>query len=135
MKNLAEKLNQNQALTKPASDEQIEFAQSALGIKFSDEYKDFLRIFGVISYNAIEIYGLGVPNTSYLNILTQIHDMKELESSFPDNLIPLSEIGDGHFYMYDNLNQNIIIWVSPNGGIAKKTDEKLEDFLIELLFN
>ena len=54
---------------------------------------------------------------------------------FPKSAVPLSEIGDGHFYLYDNDSKTILIWASPNGGIVKEIQSNLEDFLISLFFN
>ena len=56
------------------------------------------------------------------------------EANFPASSVPLSDIGDGHFYLYDNHAKTILIWASPNGGIVKESKSDLEGFLISLLF-
>lgn len=66
--------------------------------------------------------------------LDQLGDGWRDEANFPASSVPLSDIGDGHFYLYDNHAKTILIWASPNGGIVKEIKSDLEEFLISLLF-
>ena len=134
MEKLIEKLKQTSALTRCVNNETIEQAEKELGITFSDEYSDYLASFGVISFESTEIYGLGIKNTSYLSLYKTLPEFRK-EANFPPFAVPLSDIGDGHFYLYDNQTHAILIWASPNGGVVKTIELSLEDFLIKLLFN
>lgn len=134
MKKLIEKLKQTNALTRPVDHETITQAEKDLCIGFSEEYSDYLSSFGVISFESTEIYGLGIKNTSYLSLYKVLPEMRE-SPQFPKSAVPLSEIGDGHFYLSDNDSKTILIWASPNGGIVKEIQSNLEDFLISLFFN
>ncbi|MBN6071294.1 SMI1/KNR4 family protein [Aggregatibacter actinomycetemcomitans] len=133
MKKLIEKLKTTGALIRPVDESTIEQAERDLNIHFSDEYKDYLGSFGVISLESTEIYGLGVKPTSYLSLYKALPEMRE-ENNFPVSAVPLADIGDGHIYLYDNASKEILVWASPNGGIVKKLTVNLEDFLISLLF-
>ena len=134
MNKLIEKLKNTDALIRPVPEETINQAEKDLNISFSNEYKSYLSTCGVISFESTEIYGLGIKNTSYLSLYKVLPEMRE-STQFPKSAVPLSEIGDGHFYLYDNDSKTILIWASPNGGIVKEIQSNLEDFLISLFFN
>ena len=133
MNKLIEKLKNTDALIRPVTEETLNQAEKALNISFSNEYKSYLPTCGVISLESTEIYGLGVKNTSYLSLYKILPEMRD-EANFPASSVPLSDIGDGHFYLYDNHAKTILIWASPNGGIVKEIKSDLEGFLISLLF-
>lgn len=132
MNDLKQFLDQNKAIYKPVNDENIIQAEVELSIVFSDEYKRYLKQIGLFTYESIETYGLGLPNDSYLNIIKSTQEFRQ-ESGFQDSFVPLCEIGDGHYYIYDNNESNIKVWVSPNGGVSKNINGNLEDFLLNLI--
>lgn len=133
MNKLLKLIAENQADTLPATEKQITKAESDLGLTFTDEYRSYLKKVGVISFGSVETYGLGIPDTSFLNIVNALSDFKAF-NNFPTSLIPLADIGDGHYYMYDNNTQNIVIVSLPGVGI-KKVCSELETFLIDLIFD
>lgn len=132
MNKLLELIEKHQADSLPATEEQIAKAESDLGFIFSDEYRAYLKSAGVISSGAVETYGLGVPDTSFLNIVNALGDFKAFKN-FPPSLIPLSDIGDGHYYMYDNNTQTVMTIAFPGLGMRAITKD-LEQFLCELVF-
>ena len=132
MNTLIEQLKITNALIKPATQQQIEQAEHQLNIQFSLEYRLYLEEFGVISLGSKEIYGLGVKDSSYLNLLTIVPDLRQYPG-YPSQAVPLLEIGDGHYYLYDNYNQKILMWAIPNGGKPQEIEESLENFLIKQL--
>lgn len=135
MKKLVEKLEKTAALTKPTTEAEIAQAEQDLHISFSTEYKNYLKSFGVISFESTETYGLGIKTTSYLSLYKALPEMRK-ENGFPLSAVPLSEIGDGHFYLYDNDTKSVLVWASPNGGIMEeRKTANLEDFLISLFFD
>ncbi|MFQ1048123.1 SMI1/KNR4 family protein [Avibacterium paragallinarum] len=129
MKQFVEEMIQLGAIIKPAKEDEIVQVENTLGFSFSSEYKDYLLHFGVISYDAVEVYGLGVPESSYLNILNFIASRKEEGISLPLNSIPLSEIGDGQYYLYNNESKKILIWSSATETILEEKQISLEAFL------
>ncbi|KPB95086.1 Uncharacterized protein AC502_2583 [Pseudomonas syringae pv. maculicola] len=89
--------------------------------------------FGVIVYDAYETYGLGVPDDYFLNVFAAFSELSR-DPDYPKNTVPLLDIGDGHYYVYDNQSQKVLVWATPNGGIVRTIDEHLESFLIKHVF-
>lgn len=119
---------------RPVTLDVVQDAEKKLDIAFSEEYKSYLNSVGVISYGAYETYGLGIPEQSYLNILSATKDFKQ-DATFPSKAVPLLEIGDGHYYVYDNSTKKVLEWATPNGGVVKALNDSLEDFLLTKIFN
>ena len=133
MKNLNILVKHHQATTRPASESSIQELEKNLGFHLADEYKDFLSAFGVIVYGAHETYGLGVPNDYYLNINNIYADLSQ-DPTYPKTAVPLLELGDGQYYLYDNSSAHILLWATPNGGVVKQLDSGLESFVIQYVF-
>lgn len=137
LEELVEKLSNlvkdKRAKTTPATLKEISELSDKLKFSLSTDYKSFLATFGTISYKSNEVYGLGVPENSYLNVLDKYEDLSK-DKSYPQKCVPLLEIGDGHYALYDNSTGKVLIWATPNGGIVKKTNDDLEDYLIKTLF-
>jgi len=133
MKTLEKLVTEHQANTRPATSASIDALQERLGFALSPEYKSFLSTFGVIAFDAYETYGLGVPDDYYLNALNSFKDLSA-DPSYPQNALPLLEIGDGQYYLYDNKSQQVLLWATPNGGVIRVLDEGLEQFLIKHIF-
>ncbi len=133
MNKLLKLIADTQADTLPATEEQITQAELDLGLTFTKEYRSYLLNIGVMSFGPVETYGLGVPETSFLNIKTALGELRAI-NNFPLSMIPIADIGDGHYYMYDNSTQNIVIISLPGVGI-KIICSDLETFLIDLIFS
>lgn len=134
MNDLKQFLDQHKAIYKPVNGEHIIQAETELSIEFSNDYKQYLQQIGLFSYESIETYGLGLSKDSYLNIIKSTEEFRQ-ESGFENSFVPLCEIGDGHYYIYDNNEANIKVWTSPNGGVSKKVGDDLEEFLLNLIKN
>jgi hypothetical protein len=136
MQKLAQFVAKYHAKTSPApvNESEIKAAERKIGFQFSTEYRGFLLNFGLISFSAHETYGLGVPDNYYLSVYQAYHDLSQ-DTHYPTNTVPLLELGDGHYYLYDNLGKRVLLWASPNGGIVKAFTENLEDFLIQKIFH
>lgn len=134
MKQLLSKINAlNDVFTSPIQNSEIAQAEHKLNIKFSEEYKDYLVTFGVIFYGSTELYGLGIDDKFDLNILCSVPEFRE-NQGYPFNAVPLCEIGDGHYYLYDNESQKVVKFALPNGGVYAEENKSLEQFLIDFLF-
>ena len=91
---------------------QLKEAQKELGIEFSNEYIDYVKEYGAISFYRTEWTGLNVD--SYLNVVEVTKQERELNSKFPsdcfvienqgiDGLIVISdEKGVIYSFQYDN---------------------------------
>ncbi|WP_294739096.1 SMI1/KNR4 family protein [uncultured Pseudomonas sp.] len=126
-------VERHQADTLPATTSSIEALEGTLGFALSREYKDYLSTFGVIVYDAYETYGLGVKADSYLNVQVAHADLSR-DPAYPKNCVPVLELGDGQYYLYDNASGKVVLWATPNGGIVRVLEEGLEGFLIKYIF-
>lgn len=133
MRNLEELVNNHKARTSPVDYDAINALVTKIGFTLSDEYKDFLNTFGVIVYNSNEVYGLGVPGDYYLNVFNKYLDLSR-DASYPQDSVPLIDVGDGQYYLYNNNTQKVQLWATPHGGTVRILDDSLESFLIRLLF-
>jgi hypothetical protein len=134
MHNVKQLVERHQANTRPADPASIHALEQMLRFPLSSEYKSFLSHFGVIVFGAYETYGLGVPEDHYLNVLNAYADLSR-DSSYPENSVPLMEVGDGQYYLYDNKAQRIVLWATPHGGVVRVLDEGLEEFLGKKIFS
>ncbi|GKV79195.1 hypothetical protein PEC106568_43680 [Pectobacterium carotovorum subsp. carotovorum] len=133
MKKLAQQVTAQGADIRPAKENEIDVAEHVLRIHFSEEYKTYLSEFGVIASGATEVYGLGVPVTSHLSILSAIELLRE-GKDYPRQAVPLYDIGDGYYSLYDNRQRKILTW-SMITGIVEVSDETLEAFLLRTIFD
>ncbi|MEW7314017.1 SMI1/KNR4 family protein [Buttiauxella gaviniae] len=133
MKKLAQQVAAKGADTRPAKENEISAAEQALRMHFSEEYKTYLSEFGLIASGATEVNGLGVPATSHLNILSAIEPLRD-GKDYPPQAVPLCDIGDGYYYLYDNQQCKILTWSMIN-GVVEISDEILEAFLLRTIFD
>lgn len=134
MDNLLKIVTENDVIIRPVGSEEIERLKKELGFNLSSEYEAYLKNFGIIIFEAWETYGLGVKDDSYLNVLNIYQDLSS-DEEYPNNTLPLMEIGDGSYYLYDNANEMVLLWSTPNGGVIRTLDENLEEFFIKYVFN
>ncbi|EEF27714.1 conserved hypothetical protein [Ricinus communis] len=133
MTTLQQLVERHHANTRPADADSIRTLEQKLSFPLSSEYQSYLAQFGVIAFGAYETYGLGVPDNSFLNVANAYADLSR-DPGYPANSVPLMDIGDGHYYLYDNKSQKIVVWASPNGGIVETLDEGLDAFLKTKIF-
>lgn len=134
MNQLKELVEHHQAKTRPASMDSVRALEAALGWQLSPEYISFLTTFGVIVHGGTEIYGLGIPDDYYLNVRSSHADLSR-DPTYPRNALPLLDAGDGHYYLYDNLAHNVVMWATPNGGAVQVLQDDLQTFLIRHIFS
>jgi hypothetical protein len=121
------------AKTRPAGMDSIRALEARLGFGLAPEYTAFLSSFGVIVSGGAEVYGLGVPNNYYLNVGDAYADLSR-DPGYPPNAVPILDVGDGRYYLYDNEAQKLLLWATPNGGIVEVLDTTLESFLVKQIF-
>lgn len=132
MNKLTEFTHNHDVLIRPATLTEVTEAEKALNITFSAEYKEWLLHFGVLSYLSHEIFGLGVKETSWLNILRSTPELRQENANFPASAVPLMDAGDGQFYLYNNALEAIIIWSSLAGKVGE-INGSLEAFILQQL--
>lgn len=133
MKKLEQQVAEHGADIRPAKENEISAAEQALRMHFSQEYKTYLSEFGLISSGATEVYGLGVPANSHLNILSAVEPLRD-GKDYPQQAVPLCDIGDGYYYLYDNQQRKILTWSMIN-GVVETSGETLEAFLLRIVFD
>ena len=126
--------DQNNALTRPATEDDINALEVDLGFSLPPEYKSYLSTFGLISFGAEETYGLGVSNRSHLHLMNIYKDLSS-DKNYPPYNIPILELGDGNYYLYDTKKNAINLWATPNGGIVNTINQNLESFLAKQIFS
>lgn len=134
MKQLIDFLQQSDALTCPADAVTIDHAQQQLNMTFADDYTALQQNIGVISYRSHEVFGLGVKESAWLNILRSTPELRAENAAFPASAVPLMDAGDGQFYLYDNDHGTILVW-SSLAGIIETQNVSLEAFLLTQLAN
>lgn len=87
---------------KGASDEEIHAAQTALGLRFTEEYKEFLRRFGWMDARGDYFYGLGADAPHHLDLVIMTKaERHDVEPQMPPHLLPLLNNGGGNHWCID----------------------------------
>lgn len=133
MEELKALVERHRVKTRPAEADSILALETKLGFKLSPEYRYFLSTFGVIVFGSAETYGLGVPENYYLNVWNSYTDLSR-DPTYPKNAVPVLDVGDGQYYLYDNKAQKLVLWATPNGGCVKVLEDSLEAALSKLIF-
>lgn len=89
MKGIVDKIKKIEKLyhAKGCTTRQLKEAQSELGIEFPEEFIDYVKEFGVISFYGTEWTGLNVDG--YLNVVKSTKQERELNSAFPTDCFVL----------------------------------------------
>lgn len=83
----------------------IQEAESALQLKFSEDYKQYLEQFGLVAYDGHEL--TGICKASHLDIVGTTRNEKRKNSHIPDD-----------FYVIEVANiDGIVIWQKSSGEI------------------
>ena len=69
---------------KPATEVQITDAEQRLGVGFADEYKEYLKAFGTIMADGIEL--TGIAKSEHRNVVSLTKKERELNSKVPNTM-------------------------------------------------
>lgn len=112
--NIIERLD-NLVYLKPATLEQINNAEKELGLQFSDEYKQYLSKYGVISAYGIEL--TGIIESPRLNVVEVTKNERDLRV-IPSDMYVVENVGiEGIVLLQNNLGE--IYELSENNSIKK----------------
>lgn len=90
---------------KGATDEEICSAEDKLGLKFSDEYREYLKAFGIASWDGIEL--TGICKSKHQNVVDNTLYYRTNNNRVGNGLYVIRTLGiDG-----------IVIWQNENGQI------------------
>ena len=108
---------------KPATDAQINELQNKIGIRFADDYRDYLSAYGLVSFYGVEL--TGVTHVKWLNVADVT-----LEARLKNNL-------PKDYYVVEKLNINDVLAVQSTDGRVylyrngsfKSEADSLEEYL------
>lgn len=104
------------------SDNTIIEAQNKLGLRFSNEYKDFLKNFQAGSFLGHELMGL--DTMAYLNVVNNTEDEREMNDDFPKDCIVLENLGiEGLLVL---MNESGVIFSYCNGKKEQIADSMVD---------
>lgn len=128
MEQLKHLLLERGALLTPSSDADIKRLEDVIGFVLTEEYKVYLREIGTIFLEGKELYGIGVPESYYLNVGSALMRLR----SFPDYpalMLPLVSSGDGAWFLYECQRKSVFSWQV--AGDAEDQKKGLENFIRE----
>lgn len=102
MENIVDKINKIEKLyhAKGCTTKQLKEAQKELGIVFPEEFVDYARAFGAISFYGTEWTGLNVD--SYLNVVNATKEERKINADFPAGCFVLENLAiDGLITVVD----------------------------------
>lgn len=93
-------------------------AENRLGIRFNDEYRNYLMEYGAVSFGGHEFMGLG--GDGYLDVVQETINERTNNSIFPKNCYIIENIGiDGIMMLQD---EDGAIYEFSDAGIKKTFD-------------
>ena len=112
---------------KGASNEDIQKAEQELDLVFSLEYKEYLKIYGVVSYKGHELTGLFYDDR--INVVSVTKACRNLIPSIPKNMYVIEEMNFDGF----------VLWQDASGKIYEtqydSSPKQIYDSLEEYIFN
>lgn len=108
------------------TDESISDVEDKLGFKFDSNYLEYLKKFGLICFKSMEVFGIGVKESSYLSVLKNTLEVRKEEKNFPDNSVLLEYIGESNYVIY-TMNKGVYQYSSNSLSPIK---DKLEEYLL-----
>lgn len=95
---------------KAATVEEINSAERNLGLKFAEDYKEYLMTYGSIAYEGHEL--TGICNSKRLNVVDVTNKIRERIPKIPKS-----------FYVIEETNYDgIVFWQNSKGTIFKTID-------------
>lgn len=112
---------------KPATEVQITDAELQLRVRFADEYKEYLKAFGAIMADGIEL--TGIAKSEHRNVVSLTKKERELNSKVPNTM-----------YVIENTCvDGIIIWQDTEGIVYQTSPDtepaKIASSLYEYITN
>lgn len=101
---------------KSATEEQINEAEQQLGVRFADEYKEYLKAFGAVIADGIEL--TGIAKSEHRNVVSLTKKERELNSKVPNTMYVIENTCvDGIIIWQDT--EGVVYQTSPNTEPAK----------------
>ena len=97
-------------------------AESVLGIRFHEEYRNYLLEYGVASFGSHEFLGLG--GDDYLNVVQETLQERENNQDFPRNCYIIENFGIDGILILQGEEGDVFEWC--NGALKKICDDMRE---------
>lgn len=93
MRTIIEQIEKKQKLfhSKGSSIDQVIAAEKHLGLKFSDEFRNYVLQYGAISFGSHEFTGLNVED--YINVVSVTLEERKVRSDFPQEAVVIEQLG------------------------------------------
>lgn len=103
----------------PVTADQIKEAEQELGLKFSNEYREYLKNLGVVTFEGHEF--TGICSFKRLNVVDVTKEEREYHPEIPSD-----------WYVVEQLNiDGMVIWQTQDGSIYLNGSKKVADSLAE----
>lgn len=111
--------------SKGASDEDIQKAEQELDLVFSLEYKEYLKTFGVVSYEGHELTGLS--NDNRINVVSATKACRNLNSNISKNMYVIEEMNFDGFVLWQD--ESGIVYETQYESKPKMIYDSLSEFI------
>lgn len=115
-------------LPKSASNDEIENAEIALSLKFSDDYKAYTKQFGAVSFEGHEF--TGVVKSKRLDVVENTLSKRKLFPNLPSNYYVIENLGIDDITIFQNEVGSIYLY--SKGGDNKKIANSLVEYFNNL---
>lgn len=97
-----------------ASEELISEAEKQLNLSFSEDYREYLKMFGAISFGSTELTGLNID--SYANVVSVTLKESQRNKYFPKGAIVLENTGIEGLLILQLPNGEVYEWQNGKKG-------------------
>lgn len=111
---------------KKSNDQSIEQVEENLGVKFSEEYKDYLKEFGAVTFYGTELSG--ITENKYTNVEFLTKKMRDYYSNMPTEYYVIEDMLSDHAFVVSNKKGEIFIYANMK---AKKINNSFCEFIEE----
>ncbi len=112
---------------KGVSPEQIAQAENELGLFFSEEYREYLSLYGIAAFDGHEL--TGITKSKRLNVVSTTNEAKKRYPDLPKGLYVVEDTGIEELIILQDA-EGIVYGCAPNYRL-----EKLSDSLSEYISN
>lgn len=120
---------------RPASDATINRAESYLGVRFPEEYRQFLKHWGHLAIGPSEFYGLTGDEFEVSSVPNAIWYTKELrhQIGLPKEYVVLYNNNGDEFHLLDTSDPKgrVVVWDVPSGRVVSIKAPSLFDYILK----
>lgn len=111
-----------------ANKSQIKSAEEKLGLRFSDDFKEYVSNFGAIRFYATEWTGFNTDD--YCDVVKTTLEARQLYDNFPKDMFILEDLHIDSLLILSDSQGRIYQW---QNGNLEKIHNSIEDYLEECI--